>query len=1133
MKKSRLTQTFITFLISLSIFLSNSLLPGNIAYANLSGNIKLPNSTDELIKNLDKYNKGNIKVKTNFNKNGAFFISGTLSDEKTPNDKEALTFLDQNKAALGVDKVLGNFKQIASAKDDLGYTHIKLNQYIQGLPVKNKQATVHFDKDGKIASVNGNLCNITTLTRLGDKSIDESEAIKIAQNQFNITQNSSSNSSKDEYQFSKLNSEPTAKKMAVIIGNNAYEVYLVNIKYTSPDIENWAVYVETSSGKVIDKQSNLRFEDPASTTGVGYGTNGKSKNLNLASYAGNYYMADLTKPMSNDIETYSAYNTNGSYWGIVYNNTNVFNTENFKSSVDAHYNAGVVYDFYKNLFNRNSIDNNGMGIYSLVHYASNYNNAFWDGNEMVYGDGDGSRFTYLSGDLDIVGHEMTHGVTESKASLEYNGQSGALDESISDVFGVLIETYDKYNVKNGGTWQFNAADWVIGDDVYTPYIPGDALRSLANPTLYNQPDNMDNLVITSSDNGGVHTNSGIPNKAAYLIAQSIGMAKTANIYYRAYDYLNPTIDFKGAAYAIIQAASDLYGANSSEVNAVNVAFSTVKILPIVNVVSVNLNKTIDNLNVGNTDTLIATLNPANATNNNVIWTSNNPSVATVDANGKITGISAGNAAVTVTTADGNKTATCSITVSQSTVPVESVSLNKSTDTLTVGQTDTLAATINPSNATNKNVTWTSSNTSIATVDANGKVTGVAAGNAVVTVTTTDGNKVAACSFTIKTNHPPIISGAADKTVKVGDSIDLKAGITATDAEDGDLTSKISITGNVDTTKIGNYPVTCSVTDSDGNTTIVTIQAIVVSRSIQTISIIGTDRYDTAARLSQSQFTTADTVLLVNGEASADGLGATPLAAFKKSPILLTDTNILPDSTKNEILRLKAKNAIIVGGTGVVSYSIVQQLNALGINQIDRLGGASRYETSLLVAQYIDKNCYTVGKVAISYGYGEPDALSVASAAARNRMPIILVDKNEVPPDTFSWLTVKKLQDAYIIGGSGVVSDTVFSKIAGITSGNISSNRLGGKDRYETNALIIDRFYGNVIDKTYIAKGELLVDALAAGPVAATNVSPVVISDTDLSDAQKAVLGKRYGNTIMRTGGGISDASVNSLKTCLQ
>jgi len=153
-------------------------------------------------------------------------------------------------------------------------------------------------------------------------------------------------------------------------------------------------------------------------------------------------------------------------------------------------------------------------------------------------------------------------------------------------------------------------------------------------------------------------------------------------------------------------------------------------------------------------------------------------------------------------------------------------------------------------------------------------------------------------------------------------------------------------------------------------------------------------------------------------------------------------------------------------------------------------------------------------------------------AGRDKMAIVLVEKDKVPTKVYSWLQGEALENAYIIGGTTVVADSVLNKVNGITSENITKNRLGGKDRYATNAMVIDKFYGSVVNKTYIAKGLQLIDALAAGPVAALNGSPVVLSGADLTTEQKTVLDKRFGNTIIRTGGGIADKAVNSLKSCI-
>ncbi|MBU3135358.1 family 10 glycosylhydrolase [Clostridium gasigenes] len=299
------------------------------------------------------------------------------------------------------------------------------------------------------------------------------------------------------------------------------------------------------------------------------------------------------------------------------------------------------------------------------------------------------------------------------------------------------------------------------------------------------------------------------------------------------------------------------------------------------------------------------------------------------------------------------------------------------------------------------------------------------------------------------------------------------------------------------------------------------------------SLIGSDRYDTASKLSQSQYNKADTVIIVNGVALADGLAATPLATNLKAPILLTQTSEIPQQSRDEIKRLSATNAIIVGGNAVVSKDVENQLSSLGIKTIKRLGGLDRYLTSLEIAKYIDANLYDVKNVVVSNGYGEPDALSIASVAGRDNMPIILTGKNTFNGDIYNWLSGEALDNAYIVGGTSVLENKILNSMNDITVQDISQNRLGGADRYATNAMVIERFYGNTLDKVYASKGYQLVDSLTAGPIAALNGAPVVLCSDDLTTVQRNVLNQKKARIIIQAGGGISPTTINSLKTSLK
>lgn len=207
---------------------------------------------------------------------------------------------------------------------------------------------------------------------------------------------------------------------------------------------------------------------------------------------------------------------------------------------------------------------------------------------MLYGDGDGKTFTNFSKSIDVVAHELAHGITESSAKLVYAGHSGALNESWSDVFGELAQQWVKNPDKFADPEYTKSQDWQIGEDVFTPSTPGDALRSMKNPgTAYpgdDQPANMRdyvNLPIDSqNDWGGVHTNSGIPNKAAYEAGVKIGGEKLAKVWYKALtEYLKPTSDFNDGALATIRAAKELYKDSPDVSQAVKDAWISVGVDP--------------------------------------------------------------------------------------------------------------------------------------------------------------------------------------------------------------------------------------------------------------------------------------------------------------------------------------------------------------------------------------------------------------------------------------------------------------------------------------------------------------------------------------------------------------------------
>ncbi len=256
------------------------------------------------------------------------------------------------------------------------------------------------------------------------------------------------------------------------------------------------------------------------------------------------------------------------------------------SAQAAHDGVSTVYDYYKSQFGRNGIDNNDMTMKSSVHLSNKLNNAFWNGYQMMYGDGDGVTFTDLTGSFDVIGHELTHGVVQHTAGLVYQNASGALNEAWADIMGVSSDAYRR------GSEQ---PSWKLGADVYTPNTAGDALRYMDNPTQDGQSKDwyperypFTDAPSNQNDRGGVHLNSGIANLAYSLLVDggthprnkstavvpSIGLDKSEKIFYRALaTYMTQNTDFAGARSATAQSAQDLYGA--TEKTAVETAWCAV------------------------------------------------------------------------------------------------------------------------------------------------------------------------------------------------------------------------------------------------------------------------------------------------------------------------------------------------------------------------------------------------------------------------------------------------------------------------------------------------------------------------------------------------------------------------------
>ena len=434
------------------------------------------------------------------------FLTGSITPPSTGSPLvEAVSFFDANKDLYQMTDPGADLVEKRQVVDEIGMVHLHMNQVYNGIPVFGSEMSVHINSGNKIYAVNGRYVPDIEL------SVDPKITLD----------------------------------MAVATALEDLGTPAAPSTFEPPQL---VVYAPDATEAVLAWQITLANDDPP--TRMVYFINAQ-----VGSVA---YRYDVLENVKNR-QTYTAGNGTTTPGTLIISEGG---SSGDSVAQAAHNNIGATYDYYFNTFGRDSFNNAGPTLKSTVHYGSSYNNAYWNGQQMVYGDGDGNVFSPLGNSLDVVAHELTHAVTQYTANLVYSNQSGALNESYSDVFGVMVDR----------------DDWLLGDDVYTPHTAGDALRSVSNPSVYGQPEHMNNYVNTSSDNGGVHTNSGIPNKAAYNIATTIGKDKMERIWYRTLTvYLNSGSQFSDARDASVQAATDLYGSGSPEVIAVQNGFAAVGI----------------------------------------------------------------------------------------------------------------------------------------------------------------------------------------------------------------------------------------------------------------------------------------------------------------------------------------------------------------------------------------------------------------------------------------------------------------------------------------------------------------------------------------------------------------------------
>jgi Zn-dependent metalloprotease len=527
--------------------------------------------------------EGSLKI-VHSEKGLPVWIEGKAETEsfnfKVTSSKKERQYLNQVKDFMQIEKPDEELVLTQTIQDNLHHTHYRFRQSYKGIKVWGSEVIVH-EQAGTIQSLSGRYFPTPSLTDI-KPSITASQAINtaLANAQKNTPFRHLTNVQKKMLKIEESESE----LIIYHINDDIQKPALVWHLTIRPNlIERWEYFMDAQTGEILEKYpTHCTIDGPRTATATDL--NGVSRTVNTYEVSGSFYMIDASKSMFNasrstfpgdvvgGIYTVDANNTTGSTLKYV---TSTNNSWNNPKAISSHFNASLVFDYYKNTHGRNSIDGSGGTIYSVINVSDEsgkgLDNAYWNGKAMFYGNGR-TAFKPLAGSLDVAAHEITHGVIQNSANLEYKGQSGAINESFADVFGVLLDRND----------------FLIGEDIIlNNSFPSGALRSLSNPNQGGtsdpgyQPKTMSQFVNTTQDNGGVHINSGIPNYAFFLFSTASGMslAKSEKVYYRALTtYLTSKSQFLDLRIAIVKSAEDLFGAGSLEVNAAKAAFDAVGIV---------------------------------------------------------------------------------------------------------------------------------------------------------------------------------------------------------------------------------------------------------------------------------------------------------------------------------------------------------------------------------------------------------------------------------------------------------------------------------------------------------------------------------------------------------------------------
>ena len=426
-----------------------------------------------------------------------------------------------------------DFEILGTHRDELGQTHVRLQERVNGLPVIGAEYIVHSDASGNVIAMNGRFAAGRDLPRF--PTVDAWSALELAASQYGIENPSFVDKPRLVYVVNERGTASLAWTATASHNDNGFDALD-------------RIYANANTG-------NAELRDAI----IQHARNRRTHNSNYTQTIPGTLVLTETTGSTSDV-----------------------------SIQKAHDYAGVVYNYYSTIHGRDSYNGAGATITSSVHYGSNYNNAGWTGSQMVYGDGDGSQFGPFSRSLDVVAHELSHAVTDYSADLVYQNESGALNEATSDILGVAAESWSYGSV--------SSLTWKMGEDCYTPGTAGDALRYMNDPEAAGDEDYYPTRYVGTADYGGVHSNSGIANLAFYMMVMggthprgkttvsvpalsataSTSLNMGAKIWYRALTvYMNSSTNFEGARNATAQAATDLYGAAAN--NTVHKAWDAVAV----------------------------------------------------------------------------------------------------------------------------------------------------------------------------------------------------------------------------------------------------------------------------------------------------------------------------------------------------------------------------------------------------------------------------------------------------------------------------------------------------------------------------------------------------------------------------